>query len=304
MSNIPNIDLNLLKLFVVLYETGSVTETANILHMSQSACSHALTRLRARLKDDLFVRENNKMLATEYANRLAADVMPAFEAITLGLQDAKPFEPHLVERITLAATDYTAWCLKPFLRNLLNQFRHLSIQIIQLEERIPVQALKEQKLDIVCGFEHQQETSESLAQLKWFEGEYVTLSCASQSLPQKLPLATFMSKPHVLIAPWNETRGIVDHTLAQSKKSRKVVLATPHMLNTPSLLADTDWLLTLPAKYAEHVAKASGLTIHKPPVEIPNYRVKLYWHKTRQCDPKLQWFVTQFCQFYSLSNPT
>ncbi|MCF6441276.1 LysR family transcriptional regulator [Pseudoalteromonas luteoviolacea] len=300
MENIPNIDLNLLKLFAVLYQTGSVTQTASILHMSQSACSHALTRLRTSLNDELFVREKNQMLATDFANKLAADVLPAFEAIISGLQESKPFDPSQVERLTLAATDYTAWCLKPFLSDLLSRYRNLSVQIIQLEERIPVQALKECKLDLVCGFEHQQETLESLAQLNWFEGSYVTLSCKSQALPQQLPLHLFLSKPHVLIAPWNETRGIVDQTLAQSKKSRKLVLATPHMLATPALLSGTDWLLTLPAKYAEHAANMHHLSVHQPPVNVPNYRVKLYWHKTRQKDPKLCWFIAQFCQFFEL----
>ncbi|AOT10811.1 LysR family transcriptional regulator [Pseudoalteromonas luteoviolacea] len=300
MNNIPNIDLNLLKLFAVLYQTGSVTQTASILHMSQSACSHALTRLRLRLKDELFVRENNRMLATDYANRLAADVLPAFEAITLGLQGAKRFDPQQVERLTLAATDYTAWCLKPFLSDILSRFTNLSIQIIQLEERIPVQALKDLKLDLVCGFEHQQETLEGLAQLNCFEGHYVTLSCKTRSLPNQLSLQTFLSKSHVLISPWNETRGIVDRILAQSRKSRHIVVGTPHMLNAPALIKDTDWLITLPARYAEHIANEYQLSIHMPPINVPNYRVKLYWHKTRQRDPKLQWFVSQFCQFYGL----
>lgn len=300
MNNIPNIDLNLLKLFAVLYQTGSVTQTANILHMSQSACSHALTRLRLGLKDELFVRENNQMLATDYANRLAADVLPAFEAITVGLQEAKPFDPQQVERLTLAATDYTAWCLKPFLSDILSRFKNLSIQIIQLEERIPVQALKDLKLDLVCGFEHQQETLEGLVQLNCFEGSYVTLSCAKQRLPEQLSLETFLSKSHVLIAPWNETRGIVDRILAQSKKSRHVVMATPHMLNALALINDTDWLITLPARYAAHAAKEYQLSSHISPINVPNYRVKLYWHKTRQRDPKLQWFISQFCQFYGL----
>ncbi|KZN69621.1 LysR family transcriptional regulator [Pseudoalteromonas luteoviolacea] len=301
MSNIPNIDLNLLKLFAVLYETGSVTQTARVLHMSQSACSHALTRLRERLNDELFVRVNNKMLATDYAHRLADEVLPALKVISQGLKESKEFDPADKHQFTIAATDYTAWCLKPFLSYLLKKFSNISVQIIQLEQRLPIQALKELQLDIVCGFAHKQEKSESLAQLNWFEGEYVTLSCQHMSPNLSLTINTFLERSHVLIAPWNESRGIVDKTLAQQKKARRVILSTPHMLSAPICVQNTDWLLTMPAKYAEEIAPRLKLTIHPPPLKIPNYHVKLYWYRTRQHDPKLQWFIEQFRRFHTLS---
>ena len=69
MININNIDLNLLKLFACLYRTASVTAAAEELNLSQSACSHALQRLRERLEDELFVRVDKQMLPTEYSVR-------------------------------------------------------------------------------------------------------------------------------------------------------------------------------------------------------------------------------------------
>lgn len=299
--DIPNIDLNLLKLFAVLYETGSVTQTAQQLHMSQSACSHALTRLRERLSDELFVRVNNQMLATNYAHLLAKEVLPALKVITQGLNQSKEFDPSDAHHFTIAATDYTAWCLKPFLNSLLKRFSNISVQVIQLEQRLPIQALKDLKLDIVCGFAHQKEKSESLAQLNWFEGKYVTLSCQQHVPTYKLTMQMFLARPHVLIAPWNETRGIVDKTLAQHKKSRRIILSTPHMLSAPVCVQNTEWLLTMPAKYATEIAPNLGLTVHPPPLKIPNYHVKLYWYRTRQQDPKLHWFIEQFKDFHDLS---
>ncbi|KZN35755.1 LysR family transcriptional regulator [Pseudoalteromonas luteoviolacea] len=301
MSAIPNIDLNLLKLFAVLYETGSVTQTAQRLHMSQSACSHALTRLRERLNDELFVRVNNQMLATNYAHRLADEVLPALKVISQGLSESKDFNPNDNHHFTIAATDYTAWCLKPFLSNLLKRFTNVSVQVIQLEQRLPTLALKELKLDIVCGFAHKKEKSESLEQLTWFEGKYVTLGCHQHALEDKLTMQTFLTRPHVLIAPWNEERGIVDKTLAQQKKSRRIILSTPHMLSAPICIQNTDWLLTMPAKYAVEIAPRLGLTLHTPPLTIPNYHVKLYWYRTRHHDPKLQWFIEQFRDFHDLA---
>ncbi|AZZ96079.1 LysR family transcriptional regulator [Pseudoalteromonas sp. R3] len=300
MSKLPNLDLNLLKLFAALYQNGSVTHTAEQLNLSQSACSHALTRLRERLGDELFVRVNNRMLATEHAHQLAKTVLPALQMLERGLQEARPFDASEMHTLTIAATDYTAWCLRPFITHLLCKFAKLNIRFVQLEERIAEQALEEGALDLVCGFAHQQEFSESLAQLNWFEDAYVTVRCQSHPCSQALELSAFLAYPHILIAPWNERRGIVDKALAKIKKSRTIAVTTPHVLMAPTLLPDSDMLLTMPQRYALQVCDRLQLQLEPPPLSVPNYQLKLYWHRTRKSDPKIVWFVKQFCDFHNL----
>jgi DNA-binding transcriptional LysR family regulator len=51
--NLRSLDLNLLLVFEAILREGSVAER---LHLSPPATSHALSRLRHRLKDQLFVR--------------------------------------------------------------------------------------------------------------------------------------------------------------------------------------------------------------------------------------------------------
>ncbi|MCG7535541.1 LysR family transcriptional regulator [Pseudoalteromonas sp. OOF1S-7] len=300
MNKLPNLDLNLLKLFAALYQNGSVTHSAEQLNLSQSACSHALTRLRERLGDELFVRVNNRMLATAHAHRLAQTVLPALQMLERGLQEASPFNASDSHTLTIAATDYTAWCLRPFVTYLVGMFENLNIRFVQLEERIAEQALEDGSLDLVCGFAHQQEFSEGLAQLSWFEDAYVTARCQSHPCKQKLKLSTFVAYPHILIAPWNERRGIVDKALAKLKKSRVITVTTPHVLVAPTLLPESNMLLTMPRRYALQVCDRLNLQLQSPPLSVPDYQLKLYWHRTRKSDPKIGWFITQFCDFHQL----
>ncbi|WP_010384449.1 LysR family transcriptional regulator [Pseudoalteromonas rubra] len=302
MKHLPNLDLNLLKLFAALYQNGSVTLSAEQLNLSQSACSHALTRLRERLGDELFVRVNNRMLATAHAHRLAKTVLPALQMLEGGLQEASPFDANEPHTLTIAVTDYTAWCLRPFVAHLVGQFENLDIRFVQLEERIAEQALKEESLDLVCGFAHQQEFSESLTQLSWFEDAYVTVRCQSHPCKKQLDLSTFIAYPHILIAPWNERRGIVDRALAKIKKSRTIAVTTPHVLVAPTLLPESDMLLTMPRRYALQVCDRLNLQLQPPPLPVPDYQLTLYWHRTRKRDPKIGWFITQFCEFHELEH--
>ena len=67
-------DINLLVAFDALMLTRSVTQTAEQLHVSQSAVSHMLSRLRQALSDPLLVKHGNRMLATARAEALHAGV--------------------------------------------------------------------------------------------------------------------------------------------------------------------------------------------------------------------------------------
>jgi DNA-binding transcriptional LysR family regulator len=51
-----DIDLNLLRIFDILYDERNVTRAAARLFLTQSAVSHALARLRQELGDPLFMR--------------------------------------------------------------------------------------------------------------------------------------------------------------------------------------------------------------------------------------------------------
>ena len=74
MLNLRSVDLNLLPVFEAAYEERSLSRAAERLAMTQSAVSHALTRLRALFKDELFVRQARGVLPTPAADRVYGKV--------------------------------------------------------------------------------------------------------------------------------------------------------------------------------------------------------------------------------------
>src|ERR1700722_10418129 len=85
---LESFDLNLLVVFDAIERERSVTRAANALGLSQPAVSHALTRLRWLLKDQLFVRSPDGMVPTPRASSI---VLPVREAI-LQLRSALQLE--------------------------------------------------------------------------------------------------------------------------------------------------------------------------------------------------------------------
>lgn len=86
------LDLNLLVVFDAIMRERSVTRAGQRLGLSQPAMSHALTRLRHMLKDELFVRSPNGMVPTPRAEQLATPIRIALDGLQQSLEPVQ-FEP-------------------------------------------------------------------------------------------------------------------------------------------------------------------------------------------------------------------
>jgi DNA-binding transcriptional LysR family regulator len=98
MFNLRSLDLNLLTVFEAIYELGTVGGAAERLALSQSATSHALSRLREACNDDLFVRARQGLTPTPVAEAMYPTINQALEALRAGLGEARGFDPTRSQR--------------------------------------------------------------------------------------------------------------------------------------------------------------------------------------------------------------
>jgi DNA-binding transcriptional LysR family regulator len=91
-SKLAALDLNLLVVFDAIMRDRSVTRAGQRLGLSQPAMSHALTRLRHMLKDELFVRSPNGMVPTPRAEELATPIRIALDGLQQSLEPLQ-FDP-------------------------------------------------------------------------------------------------------------------------------------------------------------------------------------------------------------------
>ena len=96
--NLRAIDLNLLPVFEAVYEEKSSSRAADRLALTQPAVSHALTRLRALFRDELFVRHSRGVRPTPVADRLYARLAAALGSVRDTVSDARGFDPATSQR--------------------------------------------------------------------------------------------------------------------------------------------------------------------------------------------------------------
>jgi DNA-binding transcriptional LysR family regulator len=148
--NFATLDLNLLRVLDALFREGSTVKAADRLAMSQSAVSGALSRLRHALDDQLFVRQGNRLVATDYAAGLEAGLREELERLETLLAPLAVFDPQMAEgTFRIAASDFFAELLMPPLGDLLQKSApRLRAQLVDLVPHNYVESLEQRNADV------------------------------------------------------------------------------------------------------------------------------------------------------------
>lgn len=92
MSELKNLDLNLLKALHILLQEKNVSRAAERLHLTQPAVSSMLNRLRHHFDEPLFVRSSRGIVPTDRALSLAEPLKQIMSQIQMLVQPAE-FDP-------------------------------------------------------------------------------------------------------------------------------------------------------------------------------------------------------------------
>src|SRR5262245_62477448 len=105
MVNLSAIDLNRLLVLHAVLQERSVTRAAAVLHVTPSAISNALARLRGTFDDALLVRSGRGLTLTPRAAALAPQLAEAITSISRVVED-RQFRPEQTTRVfALACSD-------------------------------------------------------------------------------------------------------------------------------------------------------------------------------------------------------
>ena len=98
MLNLRSVDLNLLPVFEAAYEERNLSHAAQRLAMTQPAVSHALTRLRALFRDQLFIRRSRGVLPTPVADLIYAKLRAALGSVRETVAETRGFDARTSQR--------------------------------------------------------------------------------------------------------------------------------------------------------------------------------------------------------------
>ncbi|MBB4865630.1 DNA-binding transcriptional LysR family regulator [Pseudomonas nitritireducens] len=295
-ASLRRLDLNLLLVFDALFRQRSVVAAADELAMSPSACSHALGRLRDSLGDELFVRAGSAMQPTAQAELMADGIGEALALLADRLSSAAPFDPaHSSQTFVFAATDYTSFTLLPGLIARIEKLApHLRIKVIYATQQDSLDDLREGRVHFALGVSHQRLQDDTLEAIDCFSDDYVVAARKGHSrITGELSLEQYLAERHVAVLPWSDAVGVIDTALARQGIQRDVAVQLPSLLAAPSLVAVSDYLLTLPRRVAEQLNAEGTLALYPAPIELPSYHLRILYHPRHASRPGQRWLREQ-----------
>ncbi len=244
---LDQLDLNLLRVFVVLMEERSVTRAADRLNRTQSAVSHSLAKLRAFFNDDIFNRDSGTMEPTPRAKELSVAVSAALANIRSAVDRHLNFEPlETIRNFRIGLTDYTAIAILPqIMREFIRCAPHATLNVLHAPESDIETLLQSGGLDCaVLG--NANFKNDSLVEVVLSRDKLI---CAgwrgSAILSGALTLERYLEAPHLQISSDGVSEGAADRALKRQNLSRHVVATTPHYLVAPYLIRGTELLTIL-----------------------------------------------------------
>ena len=282
------LDVNLLRLFALLYSTRSVSRAAEQLGMAQPTVSIWLGKLRQQLNDPLFVRTPSGMQPTPGADELIDTVREALENLRQLSAWKSDFEPATaLRRFSICMTDASHITLLP---RLLAHVRSLAPGVRLEATRIDAQTahrLETGEADLALGLVP--ELSAGFYQQSLYVQDWVCLANAAHPrIQESLSIEAYQREAHIGIVSGTGQR-LLDAALGREHVERKVMLELPGFLGLVAILSTTDLLATLPRQIGESLASMGSLQVLPCPVAIPSFTVKQHWHARFHRDAANRW---------------
>lgn len=285
------IDLNLMTVLEAIYDEGSTTRAGEALHLSQSAVSHALGRLREIYGDPLFVRSGHQMLPTPTVKRIMPGIKTGLAAIRSSIVDVDKFDPSQHQQtFRIAQRDALETIISPPLVTLMEQFSpqcnlvstHSSTDAIE-------DLLTSGEADVVVELAHP--VSEQIQFMPLFTETLVVVGrkghpyFRGKNTEQRL-----LEYPQALTTNQLSGREWIDRALASHGAKRQVTLRCRSYHSTIRVLLDSDKLSIIPRIYATSEATTLPLQITDIPFEVAPLELNMYWHANQGRDPACRWF--------------
>ncbi len=311
---IEKLDLNLFKVFEAVLRHRGVSGAARELHVTASAVSHALARLRQAIGDELFVPGESGMEPTPRARELAPGVRDGLERISLAV-NARPFvAAESARTFRFAASDHTATTiLPPLVRRIVRDAPNINLRVFPLSRLDVTRELDEGRLDFVIGW-FRDLPERMRRSTVMIESEAIVVRAGHPLTQGPVTKARLLAFPHIVVEiTGSETdatdgflddRGVlrrvwIERLLIETGDEGligRVAVSVPHFAAVGPMLLVSDMVATLPRRLAITAAGQGTIVVLDLPYEPLAVPVEAVWHQRSDQDPGIQWLIDALTQ--------
>ena len=281
-------DLNLLITLDVLLSEGNVTRAANRLHLSPSATSRALARLRKTTGDPLLVRAGRGLVPTPRAIELRAQVGHLLQETLAVLRPVKtPDLQKTMRTFTLRTSEGFAENFGP---NLIERIHRdapgVRLRFVQKLDKDSAH-LRHGAVDLETGVVTNDMGPEVRAQ-SLFRDRFVGVVRVGHFLTQgKITSKKYANAKHIGIERQGLEMGPIDEAISALGLEREVSTTVGGFSTAVALARASDLVASVPERHTGNLR--AGMHTFALPFATPEFTVSLLWHPRYQADPTHAW---------------
>lgn len=290
--NLRAVDLNLLVVLDALLREKSVSRAGEVVGLSQSATSAALSRLREIFHDPLLVRVGRGLALTTNAENLITPLTEALGKVQQTLMLQGGFDPRTDARtFTISASDYAVLVLLgPLIAKLAVEAPNVTIHLLP-RSRDREKTLHEDHVDLVIEpselLGSDEFPSEPLIDDRWL--------CAADEKNKiidpsgEISLEDFLTSPHIAYGLGADRQfSFADQYLAREGIKRRITVTVESFVVVTFLLRGSN-LLSLVLERALNQLAVPGIVGLRPPTKLPDIHERMYWHPRHTSDLAHTW---------------
>ena len=228
-----------------------MTAAARHLHLSQSAISHALARLRVAFDDELFVRVGNAIVPTALARSIIDPVRDALQGVEQALVAAARFDP---------ATSTRAFRIGLRQANEARVFAGIVAQVVRAAPGVTLASVNFRRSDVAEELARGDldlaidVASDATIGLRAVPLQTDTMVVAARrghpNIAGTIDLAAYLAADHVQASPRRSGPGLEDEGLAALGETRRVAIRCQNIWSAWQVVAQSDLILTLLGTHA------------------------------------------------------
>jgi DNA-binding transcriptional LysR family regulator len=284
-----HLDLNLLRVFLAIWDLRSLTAAGERLGLTQPAISHSLRRLRERFGDPLFVRVANRMLPTDAAVRLHEPLDQAFELLNRTMQSGVVFDPRVTERtFRVAMSDIAEVYILPRLINELSRSSpFIRVHVVPLIPESAVSSMRSGEIDLAIGAVSV--SDKDLITLDTFEDRYICLARANHPIAKsRLTRSTFSKLRFFFARTTSSVYQLAEQWLADDN-ARPRIAVRGHFTTAPEIVRNSDLVAIFPRLIALNLHRVKDFRLLDLPFELPAIEVRVHSHSRFANDTGIKW---------------
>jgi DNA-binding transcriptional LysR family regulator len=293
--NLSTLDLNLFVVLHVVLEERSATRAARRLHVTQSAVSNAIARLRSVLADPLVVRSGRGLAPTPRAEELRPFVAQAIAQLQAAVDRGAAFDPRGSERsFTLSLSDnYQTSEAARIADAFGRKMPRASLRLVSNDYLVATNGLATGDVD--AAFAPSALQAPGVRARPIFEEQAcMVVRRDHPRVRGKLTPKLFNELPHIDIEVVLGRVGVGGRMAEQHWRreglERKVAITVPYFTTAAMIAAQTDCIAGLPGRVAEVMCRCLPLKVVATTFPLPKMGMSLVWHERTDADPGGRYF--------------